>query len=422
MCTPKTSLMVILTAVFLISASSKLSAGSADSIIFQNDSTFTIEDVQTELQSDGEWIKVTKAEVDPEGVTDGGGFDDEINTDYVWRPRNMDPGWNPYSNGYWSYTNCGWMWTSYYSWGWRTSHYGRWWWSEYYGWVWSPGFIWAPAWVVWMFNDGYCGWYPISPRVRRHHDYGYRCHHMRYRVRHWNFCEKSNFHEPLHPPVVIIDPVYNNQNIITCRVDAVISVGNSTVTNKGPDVKEIEAASKTTINKEDVKKYNNVDKITGENTKDKNTEKNSVEKNTDKKTEGRSNEKTYNEKKNNENEVNGKKTEEKTIEKTREKTKEQTKEQTKEETKQETKKEKKLEKKKESEKRNYEKKNDDSYENEKKSDEGYKEDKQNNDESKSDDRSDEKKSDDKHSNDNKQDSKPPGNDNDKGNKKNNRND
>lgn len=150
MSSPKTYLKVMLTAVILLAASSKLSAGTSDSIIFQNDSTFTIEGVQNELQQDGEWIKVTKAEIDPEGVTDnGGGFDDEINTDYVWRPRNMEPGWTPYSNGYWSYTDCGWMWTSYYSWGWRPYHYGRWWWSDYYGWVWSPGFIWAP--------DGLCG-------------------------------------------------------------------------------------------------------------------------------------------------------------------------------------------------------------------------------------------------------------------------
>src|SRR5690242_5527597 len=55
----------------------------ADSLIYENDSTFTIEGMHSELQNDGEWIKVSPAEVDPDGVTDGsGGFDNEINTDY----------------------------------------------------------------------------------------------------------------------------------------------------------------------------------------------------------------------------------------------------------------------------------------------------------------------------------------------------
>jgi hypothetical protein len=249
-------------------------SSSADSIIYENDSVFTIETYKDELSTEGEWISVTPAEIDPEGVTTSdGGFDSEINTQYVWRPRNVSPDWSPYTNGYWSYTNCGWMWVSYYSWGWRPYHYGRWWWSSYYGWVWSPGFVWAPAWVVWMYNDGYCGWYPISPRVRWHYDHGYRCHYMRYRVRHWNFCNKRDFANPLNPPIVIVDPMYNGGIIKTSKYDGEISLTNVGIKTGGPNVNDVEQAGGKTITKKDVTKYNNarVDKNPTKKVNDENT-------------------------------------------------------------------------------------------------------------------------------------------------------
>ncbi len=232
-----------------------------DSIVFQNDSVFTIEGVKEELQKDGEWIKVTKAEIDPEGVTDGGDFDNGINTEYVWRPYNMEPGWSPYTNGHWRYTRCGWMWVSHYHWGWRPYHYGRWWWSDYYGWVWSPGFIFAPAWVVWIINDGYCGWYPISPRVRWHHHHGWRCHKMRYRTRHWTFCEKKRFADPLITPGVIVDPMHNPSIIKTGTYTGNVNIVNDQVVNEGPSVVEIENVTGTKQVNEDVSKYNNTNRV-----------------------------------------------------------------------------------------------------------------------------------------------------------------
>ncbi|MBZ0201929.1 MAG: hypothetical protein K8I03_02805 [Ignavibacteria bacterium] len=231
---------------------------TADSVVFQNDSTFTIEGVQDELSKDGEWIKVTEAEIDPNGVTESEGFDDEINREWVWRPNNMEPDWNPYTYGYWEYTNCGWMWVSYYSWGWRTSHYGRWWWSEYYGWVWSPGYVWAPAWVVWMYNDGYCGWYPISPRIRYHRHYGYRCHKMRYHTRKWRFCRKKDFADPLHPPVLVIDPGQNPVIITTSTYDGNLKVSRAGIKNHGPNIKDIENATGKKFEPVNVTKYNNI--------------------------------------------------------------------------------------------------------------------------------------------------------------------
>src|SRR5580658_7969653 len=45
---------------------------------------------------------------------------------YVWMPdAGLD--FKPYgSNGQWVYTDDGWAWSSGYSWGWATFHYGRW--------------------------------------------------------------------------------------------------------------------------------------------------------------------------------------------------------------------------------------------------------------------------------------------------------
>jgi hypothetical protein len=254
-------LMSAFTFVMVFALTSKLSAGIADSVVFQNDSVFTIEGVQEELKTDGEWIKVTKAEIDPGGVTDeSGGFDEEINTDYVWRPTNVEEGWSPYTNGYWVYTNCSWMWVSYYTWGWRTHHYGRWWYSDVWGWVWSPGFVWAPAWVVWMYNDGYCGWYPISPWVRCYNNYNYRCHTMRYKVRCWTFVEKRKFADPITPRIAIVDPKNNPRIVTTCTFDGDPKISVSGVNTNGPKVSIIEEVTGKKIAVNDVEKYNNTGK------------------------------------------------------------------------------------------------------------------------------------------------------------------
>lgn len=256
-------LMCAMLFLFASAHTSKLSAiTNADSVVFQNDSVFTIEGVQEELKSDGEWIKVTKEEIDPEGVTDRSeGTDAEINTDYVWRPTNVEEGWSPYTNGYWVYTNCSWMWVSYYSWGWRTCHYGRWWWSDRWGWVWSPGFVFAPAWVVWMYNDGYCGWYPISPWVRYHHDHGYWCHHMRYRVRCWTHVEKRHFADPVPLRNPVIDPSGIKEIVSTGSVDVDPNIGPHGVNTNGPSVGSVEDATGKKIQKvNDVGMYNNTGK------------------------------------------------------------------------------------------------------------------------------------------------------------------
>ncbi len=80
---------------------------------------------------------------------------------YVWRPT-IAVGWTPYYDGFWRWTPHGWFWVSYEPWGYVTYHYGRWVWTPRYGWVWVPGYTWAPAWVYWIWWDGYFGWCPMG--------------------------------------------------------------------------------------------------------------------------------------------------------------------------------------------------------------------------------------------------------------------
>lgn len=83
----------------------------------------------------------------------------------VWRPSVMAPGWRPYFNGRWLWTDDGWYWDSEEPWGWATYHYGRWAMDPQYGWVWAPAFEWAPAWVEWRVGERVIGWAPLAPRI-----------------------------------------------------------------------------------------------------------------------------------------------------------------------------------------------------------------------------------------------------------------
>jgi hypothetical protein len=83
---------------------------------------------------------------------------------WVWSPRDVPFGWQPYTCGEWYYTpDYGWTWSSCFSWGWAPFHYGRWAMHPRYGWIWVPGDTWAPAWVVWRDGPGVVGWAPLPP-------------------------------------------------------------------------------------------------------------------------------------------------------------------------------------------------------------------------------------------------------------------
>ncbi|MFD1473765.1 DUF6600 domain-containing protein [Ancylobacter polymorphus] len=84
--------------------------------------------------------------------------------DYVFIPSDVGPGWRPYQEGRWVWTEqYGWYWESYEPFGWATYHYGRWGYDPAYGWFWVPGDTWAPAWVTWRRGGGRTGWAPIAP-------------------------------------------------------------------------------------------------------------------------------------------------------------------------------------------------------------------------------------------------------------------
>ena len=77
----------------------------------------------------------------------------------VWMPYDRPPGWRPYTEGHWVYTDdWGWYWISEgeeQDWGWVAYHYGRWVLDSRMGWLWVPGEEWAPAWVDWRRGGEY---------------------------------------------------------------------------------------------------------------------------------------------------------------------------------------------------------------------------------------------------------------------------
>ena len=85
----------------------------------------------------------------------------------VWMPYDRPPGWRPYTEGHWVYTDdWGWYWISEgeeQDWGWVAYHYGRWVLDSRMGWLWVPGEEWAPAWVDWRRGGEYVGWAPAPP-------------------------------------------------------------------------------------------------------------------------------------------------------------------------------------------------------------------------------------------------------------------
>jgi hypothetical protein len=58
----------------------------------------------------------------------------------VWQPNNVNLGWDPFMNGYWTYSPAyGYTWVSAYPWGWLPYRYGNWVYINSRGWCWVPG-------------------------------------------------------------------------------------------------------------------------------------------------------------------------------------------------------------------------------------------------------------------------------------------
>ncbi len=130
-------------------------------------SSITLETFESALAGYGGWLETAR-----HGV--------------AWRPTAPAPGWRPYLEGSWQWTQEGWFWTSDEPWAWATYHYGRWVLDAQYSWLWVPGFEWAPAWVDWRVGEGLIGWAPLSPRAET----------MRASMDHWTFVRASAFLSP----------------------------------------------------------------------------------------------------------------------------------------------------------------------------------------------------------------------------------
>ncbi len=199
-----------------------------------------------DLSDDGEWIMITKEEIEKE-LNDGEGqgyasnYIADENLVYVWRPTGTETDWRPYMNGHWVYTTSGWMWASNYRWGWACYHYGRWWKSANYGWVWLPGYVWAPAWVQWRISENHVGWCPLTPRAEWKWEKGITAANYGYRNpdNQWVFVGKEKFADNLDNSVVL--PVNENNNLVK-NSESVLEMkfDNGKVHGRGPDVADIE--------------------------------------------------------------------------------------------------------------------------------------------------------------------------------------
>jgi hypothetical protein len=180
---------------------------------------------------------------------------------WTWRPTVavVDPNWRPYVHGgRWIFTDHGWYWHSYYSWGWAPFHYGRWHLSGVHGWVWVPDTRWGPAWVTWRYYDGYYGWAPLPPAAIYTSGIG-----LTYHGRHvgsgfsfglgvgwYSFVPVRHFYSPrpwhFCAPHGRVTHIYNNSTVIN---NYIVGDNNTTIINVGPNRGTIASASRTEIQK-----------------------------------------------------------------------------------------------------------------------------------------------------------------------------
>jgi hypothetical protein len=134
-----------------------------------------------------------------------------------WRPSRVDIAWQPYSDGYWVWTDNGWYWVSDEPWAWACYHYGSWVYSPGYAWVWVPGIEWAPAWVSWRTGGGYVGWAPLPPRR------AFGLVTVDIAPERFVFVQSGQFHERVTPKTLVV----NNKTIVR---------NTTVINNKGPEL------------------------------------------------------------------------------------------------------------------------------------------------------------------------------------------
>jgi len=175
----------------------------------------------------------------------------------VWRPTMMKRNWSPYAQGQWIYTNYGWYWDSYESFGDIVYHYGRWYYDDYYGWVWVPDYEWAPAWVEWRYDDNYIGWAPLSPyavfsiNIGIHFTYNY---YVPYN--HWNYVQYNRFCDN-NVYNYYVAPKYKYRVHSNTKMRTNYSYYNGRVKNDGVDFNRIRKNSGRNIEKKNIVTYTN---------------------------------------------------------------------------------------------------------------------------------------------------------------------
>lgn len=171
-------------------------------------------------------------------------FDDGL---VVWRPTIMRRGWAPYSNGRWIWTDYGWYWDSYESFGYITYHYGRWFYDDYYGWIWIPDYDWAPAWVEWRYDDNYVGWAPLPPYAVFSINIGIQfTFNYVTPYNHWHFV---NYNYMCDPYVYkhYVGPKYKYRVFSNTKYRNDYGYSNGRIINRGVDIGEVRSRSKQDI-------------------------------------------------------------------------------------------------------------------------------------------------------------------------------
>lgn len=213
----------------------------AEENLFMN--TVSFQSFYDVLSPMGEWIQITKEDID-EDLSNGEGqsfsslADDELL--FIWKPS-ADDNWKPFVNGKWEYTDHGWLWVSSDKWGNSTYNYGRWWNSPKYGWVWLPGYTWAPGWVTWKVTNDHIGWAPLSPKAKWKSETGITDKNYKYKNsdNDWVFVSDNNFAEEISRSNVV--STEQNSTLVKSASDIIdIRVEDDKILNKGPDVNEME--------------------------------------------------------------------------------------------------------------------------------------------------------------------------------------
>jgi len=170
-----------------------------------------------------------------EPLTPHGGWIEVESYGRCWRPSAVAASWQPYSDGHWVWTDCGWYWVSDEPWAWACYHYGSWVHHPRHSWVWVPGVEWAPAWVSWRVGGGYVGWAPLPPP------------HIHVAPT-FMFVETRRFRERIRPTTVVVNntTIINKTTVISNVRREERNVGGRqqrVVVNEGPGLDPVQKAT-----------------------------------------------------------------------------------------------------------------------------------------------------------------------------------